>query len=357
MAWKMAEKVAALKIYFREQSAGAARRAFRRELGWRRVPTRATLLRWVAAFETSGSVATRSHTPRSRVPSAKVLAIKRAIRRSPRLSISRLAHRTGVPRSTVHDILRRQLRLFPFKLQLMQRIKRGDKAKRLRFCKWALGKWASRTFRKHLVMSDEAIFSVDGTVNKQNCRVWGTENPHAVEVHEAQSPSVTVWCGVCRKGILGPFFFEEAGRPVSVTASRYFSLLRDKVMPTLENLELPRERVWFQQDGAAPHTATSVLALLQETFPGKTISKGADVPWPPRSPDLSICDFFLWGHIKHLVYGQPVRSVRQLKQRIRAAVTGVPASMLNAAFDNLPLRLRSCRHRRGGHIEFVTPHS
>ena len=87
--------------------------------------------------------------------------------------------------------MRRQLRLFHFKLQLM-RIKRGDKAKRLRFCKWALEKWASRTFRKHSVMIEEATFSVDGTVIKQNSRVWGTENPHAVDVHEAQSTSVTV---------------------------------------------------------------------------------------------------------------------------------------------------------------------
>ena len=26
--------------------------------------------------------------------------------------------------------------------------------------------------------------------------------------------------------------------------------------------------------------------------------KNGDWPWPPRSPDLTVCDFFLWGHVK-----------------------------------------------------------
>ena len=24
-------------------------------------------------------------------------------------------------------------------------------------------------------------------------------------------------------------------------------------------------------------------------------SRGRDIPWPARSPDLSVCDYFLWG--------------------------------------------------------------
>ena len=28
--------------------------------------------------------------------------------------------------------------------------------------------------------------------------------------------------------------------------------------------------------------------------------------WPPRSPDLTICDFFLWGYVKDRVYVPPL---------------------------------------------------
>jgi hypothetical protein len=34
-------------------------------------------------------------------------------------------------------------------------------------------------------------------------------------------------------------------------------------------------------------------------FPGRLISKRL---WPPRSPDLSPPDLFLWGHLKDTVY-------------------------------------------------------
>ena len=30
-------------------------------------------------------------------------------------------------------------------------------------------------------------------------------------------------------------------------------------------------------------------------FPQHVISRGGNVPWPARSPDLSACDYFLWG--------------------------------------------------------------
>ena len=33
--------------------------------------------------------------------------------------------------------------------------------------------------QKKIIFSDEAHFDVDGYVNKQNCRIWGTENSHA----------------------------------------------------------------------------------------------------------------------------------------------------------------------------------
>ena len=33
--------------------------------------------------------------------------------------------------------------------------------------------------KKKIIFSDEAHFDLGGYVNKQNCRIWGIENPHA----------------------------------------------------------------------------------------------------------------------------------------------------------------------------------
>ena len=102
-----------------------------------------------------------------------------------------------------------------------------------------------------------------------------------------------------------------------------------------------------------PHTAAVTLTQLQKAFPGKVLSKGGSVNWPPRSPDLSLPDFFLWGLLKAKVYRGQVRSLGALKRRIRAAIREVPRATVKAALDTLPLRARVCLRLRGGHPETV----
>ena len=50
-------------------------------------------------------------------------------------------------------------------------------------------------FVKKIIFSDEAHFDLGGYVNKQNCRIWGTENPHAYIEKPTHTKRVTVWCG------------------------------------------------------------------------------------------------------------------------------------------------------------------
>ena len=68
-------------------------------------------------------------------------------------------------------------------------------------------KWGSPRFRQSLLFSDEALFYLNGHVNKQNCRIWGEEYPDALVKQDKQSPHVTVWCDLPSQGIVGPYFF------------------------------------------------------------------------------------------------------------------------------------------------------
>ena len=49
---------------------------------------------------------------------------------------------------------------------------------------------------------------------------------------------------------------------------------------------------------ATAQTARASMNVLQEMFPQYVISRGGDVLWPARSPDLSACDYILWGYLK-----------------------------------------------------------
>ena len=67
---------------------------------------------------------------------------------------------------------------------------------------------------------DEAHFDLGGYVNKQNCRILDTENPHAYIEKLMHRKRFTVWSGFWSRGIIGPFFFEneQGARPLQSMA-------------------------------------------------------------------------------------------------------------------------------------------
>ena len=101
------------------------------------------------------------------------------------------------------------------------------------------------------------------------------------------------------------------------------------MFPHIETLEQETvSRVIFTQDGAPPHFSCFVNDILNERFPGDAwIGRGGPIPWPPRSPDLSPLDFFLWAYIKNIVYAEKVRNIQQLQERITSAIETVTQDM------------------------------
>ena len=81
---------------------------------------------------------------------------------------------------------------------------------------------------KKIIISDEAHFDLVGYVYKQNCRPWGTENPHAYIEKSTHPKRVTVWCGFWSRGKIEPFFFEnEQLENVTVNGDHYRSMLNE----------------------------------------------------------------------------------------------------------------------------------
>ena len=97
----------------------------------------------------------------------------------------------------------------------------------------------------------------------------------------------------------------------------------------------------------------TINAAVREFFVNNVISRFGDIPWPPRSPDLSVCDFFLWGYLKNRVYTTRPRALDELKQRIQEEIRGTPAEMLQRAMGKLNGKLKECIRRGGRHLQDV----
>lgn len=164
---------------------------------------------------------------------------------------------------------------------------------------------------------------------------------------EVRTEQVMVWAGIIDDKLIGPYFF-----PGNVNQETYLEMLGDYLLPELDILGIDPGHIWFQQDGAPPHFALMVRHWLDEHFP-TWIGRGGPFLWPPRSPDLTPLDFFLWGYIKHLVYMEQPRNMDHLKQRICEAFTSITPEMLGRVRLDVIKRLELCIARQGAHIEHV----
>ncbi|GFQ64591.1 uncharacterized protein TNCT_273111 [Trichonephila clavata] len=75
--------------------------------------------------------------------------------------------------------------------------------------------------------------------------------------------------------VIGLYFFEiEDGTPETFSGVSYRTMIENFLRPMAEQ----NPDLWFQQDGAAAHTARQTMDLLLEIFGERPISKNLDFP-------------------------------------------------------------------------------
>ena len=87
----------------------------------------------------------------------------------------------------------------------------------------------------------------------------------------------------------------------------------------------------------------------------KTNQRGrrGPVEWPPRSPDLSPLDFYLWRHLKFMVYQVKIQDINHLKERITDAIRSIPSNVLMRVHQQWETRVNMCFENNGNHIEHI----
>lgn len=358
--WTPQHRAYAVKAFYQNGSSyQLARRAFRNHFNINRnqpVPSACAIKNWVKNFEETAST-TRKKTGRPktvRTPE-NVERVRVAIDRSPRRSARRHSVTLGISNRTVRRILHQDLHFHPYKIQMVQALKETDFVSRSRFSLEFLDLInEDEDIVNRLWMSDEAHFHLSGYVNKQNFRFWSDVNPRELHQQPLHSKKVTVWCAMSSLGIIGPYFFEDGqGNAVTVTSQRYAEMLDNFFTPQLGQYEV-NDEMFFQQDGATSHTARVSMHIVNQLFPNRVISRNGDIAWPSRSPDLTACDFFLWGYLKSKVYqGNPPRTIEALKERIRQEVGQIPLAMLRNVMSHFKVRLEECVRLNGRHLTGV----
>jgi len=109
----------------------------------------------------------------------------------------------------------------------------GDYNRRIEFCNETITRCdRDLNFLNFIIFSDEAAFELNGAVNKHNSRYWSDINPQ----------KLNVWAGLCRRGVIDPFFLYE-----NLNAQNYLNLLRNQVVPAIENLYPDNMQIGFSR--------------------------------------------------------------------------------------------------------------
>ena len=64
--------------------------------------------------------------------------------------------------------------------------------------------------------------------------------------------------------------------------------------------------------------------------------------WPPRSPDLTIMDFFVWGMVKSDVYRFEATTKENMMERIQQSFRRITPAMLREVRASLSRRFNLC---------------
>ena len=126
-------------------------------------------------------------------------------------------------------------------------------------------------------------------------------------------------------------------------------MLKEKFWPRVQHQE-----IMFQQDSAPAHYGRVVQEWLNDKFGERWIGRRGFIEWPPRSPDLSPCDFFLWGILKDRVYRRNPRSIEELKNAITTEILAIDASLCQMVCHSVTDCLCRCLAVEGQQFEHLS---
>ena len=323
------------------------------------MPAKKTILYQVKNFKNFGTVLNRQkNTPhkKSVIIPDNIEKVQNCLQSGTAKSIIKIGAKTQIKRESVRKILNEQLKLYPYKIQIVQKIPENAISKRMEFClKLSKELETNPEFLQNIWFSDESHFYLDGHCNKQNMRFWGSEKPEFFIEKSAHPLYVTVWCAMSSKGIIGPYFFENSNQEKTIVNQiNYQNMIENYFVPKLKDLvgENFNNQI-FQQDGASSHTAKKTLDLLKKYFDERIISNKLENFWPPYSPELNICDFYLWGYLKDSVFSNKIDNCCELKEKIKLEINKISLETCKKAINNLEFRLQYCIAKNGKHFSHI----
>ena len=306
--------------------------------------SRASVFRALARLRTRRGIKDKKRAGRKRTVRTKkvVNGVERKLSANPRASVRKLSKQMNLSRTSLSRVVKDDLGLRAFKRRRCQFVSEESKAKRLSRCMDLL----DRDDLQHVMFTDEKKWTIEEHFNSQNDRIYAAriedlyDNPEYL-VTRIQAPKyVMVWGAITTNGKFKLVFLPDD----RMTANKYRARILTSHVRNQGDQHFNHEHWTFQQDGAPIHREKGVQQWLSNSVP--SFVKASE--WPPYSPDLNPCDYFLWGRLEALVNTKRFDSIDSLKAAIRVAWDALDDREIASACAQFRKRLMLCVRASGG---------
>lgn len=248
---------------------------------------------------------------------------------------------------SVQRILPSDLGYKPYHSRPTQELKETDFSRRVIMANNLLNLASeNQNFFEKIIFSDEAKFNLVGGLNTHNMTFWSGQNPHFEHASNSINQSgLMVWCGIWAGGKIGPYFYPQGQK---VNGKTYLEMIQRYVIPRITSPDL-----FWMQDGAPGHRQRDVVRYLDAQFPDRWIGMSGPIDWAPRSPDLNVCDNFLWGYLQAKVWSRIPKphDLQTLRRAIEEEFNSIDQEMIARACRGTEGRLQQVIAAEGRSIQ------
>ncbi len=304
-------------------------------------------------IQTSTKDLPRPGRPRLRLRQAA--QVRNLLDQDHRLTLDQLSTKTGLSRSSVHHLLKKDLKLSKVSPKFVPRILTDEqKAHRVELCRQNLATFnANKDLLEKVITTDESWFSVFDPETKANSLEWrpkGGARPQKALRNKAAKKTMAILFF----DTLGVVHLEFLPRGQTIDSDFWISVVKC----LKESIRRKRPVMWrgggfdgktdrdflLHMDNVPVHISIPSLAFYGENDIDLLLH-------PAYSPDLAPCDFWAFPALKNKLRGRKFPNVQALQEEIRSLLRRTPKEDFEQALYDMPVHWSKCVASAGEYFE------